>query len=148
MAPAYKAHAGTFHVYYVFVLSKLSTDLSPAGGWLTLKEYLDTEEYQHVVTGRWRVQIVTCWRPLVAEVQDCPLAFCSRSSLEESDCVVYDRVDASSLGEGMFLQHNDEQQWFWLSRQTCDEVFVFKCWDSQAKALDGMCASRPCNALR
>jgi hypothetical protein len=51
--------------------------------------------------------------------------------------MAYDRVDGSNPGEGMFLAHNGLQSWFWLSKQTWDEVFVFESWDSHAAGFKG-----------
>ncbi|KAJ8130112.1 hypothetical protein O1611_g3518 [Lasiodiplodia mahajangana] len=119
--PAYKAHG----------------DLSPRGGWLTLKAYLKEEEYLKVSGGKWRARMVTCWRPLVPQILDCPLAFCKRGSIENDDFVPYDRVDGTGDGEGLFLKQSKSQSWYWLSRQTRDEVSFFESWDS---------ASQGCNA--
>jgi len=139
MAPAYKAHAGSMLTSARQNDSHSLLDVSPRGAWLTLKEYMTPEEFQKVLNGQWRVRIITVWRPLVAKVEDCPLAFCSKPSLEESDCVAYDRVDGSTPGEGVFLSHNPGQKWFWLSDQTWDEVFIFESWDSQGEGLQGQC---------
>ncbi|KAI1271211.1 hypothetical protein F5Y07DRAFT_405828 [Xylaria sp. FL0933] len=120
--PAYKAHA----------------DLSPAGGWITLKEYLSKDDYSSIAAGKKRAMIVTCWRPLVPVVTDCPLAFCIRGTTEDVDCVSFDRVDGTnSGGEGMFLKYNHRQQWRWLSEQTCNEVSLFQSWDSTQRGLEG-----------
>lgn len=79
----------------------------------------------------------SCWRPLVSEVLDCPLAFCRRGTIDSGDFVPYDRVDGTGDGEGMFLKQGSSQAWYWLSRQTCDEVSFFESWDSMSQGCDG-----------
>ncbi|KAI1317383.1 hypothetical protein F5Y16DRAFT_406648 [Xylariaceae sp. FL0255] len=119
--PAYKAHA----------------DLSPAGGWMTLKAYLSKDEYASVKSADLRASVVTCWRSLLPVVEDCPLAFCARQTVSKEDCVPFDRVDGSaSDSQGMFLKQDPSQSWYWLPRQTRDEVSIFESWDSLKKGYD------------
>ncbi|KAL6830019.1 hypothetical protein V8C40DRAFT_239091 [Trichoderma camerunense] len=114
--PAYKAHA----------------DLSLDGGWLTLRAYLSETEREEVDGRKRRARVINCWRPLVPQVNDCPLAFCRRSTVLDEDCIPYDRVDGSIGSEGTFLKPSTRHEWNWISGQTCDEVCIFQSWDSLA----------------
>jgi hypothetical protein len=79
----------------------------------------------------------SCWRPLVPVVNDCPLAYCRPSTVLAEDCILYDRVDGSTGGEGTFLKRSDKHEWQWVSKQTSDELSLFQSWDSSDQNFRG-----------
>lgn len=48
------------------------------------------------------------------------------------------------LGENLFLYFNPDDKLYFLDKQTRDEVWIFKQFDSK----DGVAKSKYCNALR
>ncbi|KAK6527162.1 hypothetical protein TWF281_010355 [Arthrobotrys megalospora] len=83
-----------------------------------------------------RYQIINIWRPLNEVVEDCPLAFCHPESTNELDEVPGDVVKRDYIGEVYYMKHRAESKprWFYLSRQTKDEVWLFKSFDSHPGA--------------
>ncbi|KAM0456587.1 hypothetical protein ACHAPV_005093 [Trichoderma viride] len=119
--PAYKAHA----------------DLSYEGGLKALKAYLNEQELRHLCDGSSRFRIINCWRPLVAVVEDVPLAMCDRSSVQFADWLPYDRIDDTGPGEGMWLKQREWHKWYWYSQMTKHDVILFQSWDSEAPEFQG-----------
>lgn len=74
------------------------------------------------------------WRPLCAQVDDAPLAFCDPRSVDVRDLIAIDRPGADFGGEMYVLRHAEQQRWYYLSHQKPNEVFVFVTWDSDAGA--------------
>lgn len=70
------------------------------------------------------------WRPLYHTVQDRPLAVCDGSTVDQADLVRTDYVRRDDVQETMYLLHNDRQKWYYLSRQTPDDVLLIKIYDS------------------
>lgn len=58
----------------------------------------------------------------------------------------YDRIDGSTGGEGIFLKTNSDQEWQWVSGQSCDELSLFQTWDSSPTVVDSFQgeADHPC----
>lgn len=73
----------------------------------------------------------SAWRPLVDVVEDSPLAICDRRSVYMADLLEYDKVHQDVLHEGYYMKFRPHQKWYWLPKQTRNEVFLFKTWDSQ-----------------
>lgn len=64
-------------------------------------------------------------------MEDYPLALCNAFSVDEStDLVPGDRVTSQNVGEVYYIAFNPRQDWYWLSRQTPDEMTVFVSYDS------------------
>jgi hypothetical protein len=81
------------------------------------------------------------WRPLVPVVEDCPLAFCDRRTVAKTDLVDVDKIHEDHWEEGCFIKHNPEHEWYWLSKQTSEEVSVFVTWDSDHESFHSACKS-------
>ncbi|KAF3915723.1 hypothetical protein AA313_de0203575 [Arthrobotrys entomopaga] len=79
-----------------------------------------------------RYQIINIWRPINDVIEDCPLAFCHPQSTNESDEVAGDVVKVDYIGEVYYMKYRTESKhrWFYLSRQTQEEVWLFKSFDS------------------
>jgi hypothetical protein len=65
-------------------------------------------------------------------VEDQPLALCDAKTIEPVNLVACYRVVSNRLGEIYLLKHDNKQQWYWLERQTSDDVFAFVTWTSEA----------------
>jgi len=65
-------------------------------------------------------------------VETAPLAFCDKRSVDYEDLVAADRVIPEYAGEIYYLKYNPDHRWYWLSKQTPDEVFMFTSYDSYA----------------
>lgn len=78
------------------------------------------------------------WRPIIDQVQDYPLAICDGSTVSPIDFVEADHVRRHYTGSTMYLKHNNQQRFYYMSRQTKDEVLLFKNFDS-ADSVDATC---------
>ncbi|KUJ20457.1 uncharacterized protein LY89DRAFT_666129 [Mollisia scopiformis] len=81
---------------------------SPNGIKKSLSYLLTEEEKADIVEVRYRLRVINLWRPLEPVVENQPLAFCDRRSVQTSDW----------------------EEWFWLSNQTMDEVTAIVVLDS------------------
>ncbi|EXJ74854.1 uncharacterized protein A1O5_01550 [Cladophialophora psammophila CBS 110553] len=86
-----------------------------------------------------RIRVVNVWRPIIDCIRDYPLAMCDGSTVFPSDMVEADHVRRHYTGSTMYLQHNERHKFFYMSRQTKDEVLIFKNFDS-AETIAATCA--------
>ncbi|KAF2115700.1 hypothetical protein BDV96DRAFT_658968 [Lophiotrema nucula] len=109
-------------------------DVSRDCGLRRIQRYLSEEEAQTYLhdSEKWRLRIVNVWRPLCAQVDDTPLAFCDPRSVNVSDLIAVDRPSENFHSEMYILRNEPNQQWYYLSHQKPHEVFVFVSWDSDA----------------
>ncbi|KAH8813003.1 hypothetical protein F5884DRAFT_879184 [Xylogone sp. PMI_703] len=119
--PAYKAHA----------------DLSPTGGLRTLGAHMSQQELQAATDNGSRIRIINFWRPLVDVVEDVPLAMCDQRSVREEDWLLYDRIDRTGPGEGMWLKEREWHRWYWVSKMGRRDAVLFLSWDSEANGFAG-----------
>jgi hypothetical protein len=70
------------------------------------------------------------WRPINHPVEDMPLAVCDGSTVRQGDLVETDHVRSSYIGSTMYLIDDERHRWHYVSKQTPDEVLVFKNFDS------------------
>ncbi|KAL3434767.1 hypothetical protein BDV09DRAFT_168926 [Aspergillus tetrazonus] len=77
-----------------------------------------------------RFQILNVWRPLVPHLRDWPLALCDMRTVSREDLVEADLISPGFQGENMFLYFSPHYKFYFRDRQTCDEVWVFKQFDS------------------
>ncbi len=79
----------------------------------------------------WTEQLYRAWRPINGPVEDFPPAFCDAYSPNPStDLVVADRGTPHHVGEVYYVVYNENQDWYWLSRQIPDEMTVFISYGS------------------
>ena len=71
------------------------------------------------------------WRPLRYPVEDYPLAVCDGSTVPESSLVTADHVRKFYIGESLYPLHNGSHRWYYLNRQTKDEVLLLKMFDNK-----------------
>lgn len=81
--------------------------------------------------GRRMIQI-NVWRPLVDIVHRSPLAFCDATTIAPRDLIPAQIhfPDTDHVGEIYSLRKNLDQNWFYFSEMTHDEVVLIKGYDS------------------
>ncbi|KAL9120122.1 MAG: hypothetical protein Q9187_003326 [Circinaria calcarea] len=75
------------------------------------------------------------WRPLIPSVSDWPLALCDGSTVSPHSLVETDHVRRSYTGSTMYLMHEPQQKWYYLSGQGKAEVVIFKNFDSERRGV-------------
>ena len=65
-------------------------------------------------------------------VHNYPLAVCDFRTVSSNDLLATDQVNEDWLGEIYLLKYNPKHQFYWLSKQTPDEVCVMLEYDSHA----------------
>ncbi|KAK2605851.1 hypothetical protein QQS21_003691 [Conoideocrella luteorostrata] len=116
--PSYRAHVD------------VSRDCGPQ----RVRRYLSEKEAHKYLDGgiNWRIRIVNVWRALCPQVADTPLAFCAPSTVKTTDLIAVDRPSELFNGEMYLLMDQPDHQWYYLSHQNPNEVFLFVSWDSDA----------------
>ncbi|KAI9021843.1 methyltransferase [Hyaloraphidium curvatum] len=80
--------------------------------------------------GRWA--IVNIWRPIkVPQVFDFPLAVLDARSVPFEDLLPYDLIYPDRVGGNYTIRYNPQHAWYYLPRQTPEEVLLFKQFDSE-----------------
>ncbi|KAL8838631.1 MAG: hypothetical protein Q9170_002077 [Blastenia crenularia] len=78
-----------------------------------------------------RYKMVNIWKPLFGPLQDWPLALCHPASLDiEEDLELTDNVYPLNVDESVQIHYNENQDWCYLSKQSIDEVLIFRGGDS------------------
>lgn len=77
-----------------------------------------------------RIRVINVWRPLTNAVQDYPLAICDGSTVDRADLVEADHIRRQYMGSTMYLKHNQNQRFYYMSNQTKEDVLMFKNFDS------------------
>ncbi len=70
------------------------------------------------------------WRPLIESVEDWPLAICDGSTVKQSDLVEADHIRRHYMGSTMYLMPEENQKFYYMSRQNKEDVLIFKNFDS------------------
>jgi hypothetical protein len=79
-----------------------------------------------------RIRIINTWRPLIKEVEDRPLAVCNYRSVNSKDLIAIDRVFPHQLQQNYLLHHNDQQRFYYLSKQTPSDLVIMVQYDTRA----------------
>ncbi|KAL4864436.1 hypothetical protein BDV12DRAFT_201130 [Aspergillus spectabilis] len=79
------------------------------------------------------------WRPLVSHLRDWPLALCDMRTVSREDIVEADLISPGFQGENMFLYFSPHPKFYFRDRQSPDEVWIFKQFDS----MDGVAKHCP-----
>ncbi len=74
-------------------------------------------------------RFLSVWRPL-SKVQSWPLALCDARTVDPNDLVTCDIVRRRYVGETYFGKYNPDQQWYYLSDMTPDDIVLVKVYDS------------------
>ena len=56
---------------------------------------------------------------------------CDRRTVRSQDIVEVDQVAPTKLELSMSLKHQEGQKYYWLPKQTPEEVTIFTSWDSE-----------------
>ncbi|EGG12980.1 uncharacterized protein MELLADRAFT_70524 [Melampsora larici-populina 98AG31] len=120
-------------------LPVIHSDLSPTGAEFTKREaqeaLLASEDPEHVAFGKQmsekHVLIVNTWKPLHT-VRDNHLGFCKWNSLSKEDAIKSTITITDSETALQPWRYRKGQEWFYLSQQEKDEVYVFMQHDSRA----------------
>lgn len=156
LRPALHVHVGKLNDFPCPdpVLSRTS-DQSPSAVLQRIQLQLN-EDSEFLLQGRIRVikyftnpfllplladQISSVWRPLNSVVQDYPLAVCAGSTVDHADLVEADHIRRQYMGSTMYLQHNPEQKFYYMSNQTSEDVLIFKNFDSDRR-VPAQCETR------
>ncbi|KAG4424071.1 hypothetical protein IFR04_002767 [Cadophora malorum] len=86
------------------------------------------EDTEYLLRGRTR--ILNIWRPYDYAIEDCPLALCDGSTINENDLLVADHITRTYTGETVYPLYNPAAKWYYLSQQKKDEVLILKIFDS------------------
>ena len=105
-------------------------DQTVQGGSRRAMHHLTDSERDKYLDGSWRVRIMNCWRPLLHPADERPMAMCDYSTVDTVDLIAADRVSREYTGETFYLQHNENQKWYWISGQTPEEMLLFVNYDS------------------
>ena len=70
------------------------------------------------------------WRPLIDSVEDWPLALCDGGTVDRSDLVEADHIRRHYMGSTLYLMSNAKHRFYYLSKQSKDDVVIFKNFDS------------------
>ncbi|KAL8834254.1 MAG: hypothetical protein Q9170_003841 [Blastenia crenularia] len=79
------------------------------------------------------------WRPLIDVVTDWPLAVCDGSTARRIDLVEADHVRQHYTGSTMYLMYDPQQRFYYMSRQSKNDVLIFKNFDSK-RGVSATCA--------
>ncbi|KAK8045567.1 hypothetical protein PG993_005591 [Apiospora rasikravindrae] len=89
-----------------------------------------------VLQSRW--QIINAWRPIKGPLNDWPLGLCDTRTVDfKTDTMPGDIVFRRFFTENIQVHHNFNHVWYWLPRQTVDEVLLFKSAESDPSCAQG-----------
>jgi hypothetical protein len=74
--------------------------------------------------------ITSVWRPLRNPVEAWPLALSDGSKVKDQDLVETDHVRRLYTGATMNLLYRPGYEWFYINRQSKDEIIIIKNFDS------------------
>ncbi|KAI1392899.1 uncharacterized protein F4822DRAFT_145843 [Hypoxylon trugodes] len=103
-------------------------DQSPAGVLHRIRKQFGAE-IEALIHGH-RVQVINIWRPLVAVVEDLPLALCDARTVSQEDLVETEFINTDDIRRSYMVKYSDSFQFHYLSRMTKDEICIFKVFDS------------------
>ncbi|EGG03831.1 uncharacterized protein MELLADRAFT_53163 [Melampsora larici-populina 98AG31] len=91
---------------------------------------------KHLAEGK-DVIILNVWRPLCV-VEDNPLGLCKWKSPSEEECPNWGTTPTNPSNAIQAWRYMEDQEWFYLSKQKPDEVYVFLQHDSRAEDKHGI----------
>ncbi|KAI1453720.1 putative 7 alpha-cephem-methoxylase [Annulohypoxylon moriforme] len=77
-----------------------------------------------------RVRIINIWRPYDVCVESYPIAVLDGSTVPPEKLVDVDVVRQSYIGESYYPLQHDGYQWYFVDKQTKEDVLLFKMYDS------------------
>ncbi|KAK0644667.1 hypothetical protein B0T16DRAFT_418061 [Cercophora newfieldiana] len=112
-------------------------DQSPRGAVNRVKYHMGVRAPELLSKKRYR--IINIWRPLHNTVENFPLAVCDGASVPKEKLLSVDHVRKTYVGESLYPLECPEYRWYYLNRQTSDEVLLFKTYDSDPTARAKCC---------
>jgi hypothetical protein len=71
------------------------------------------------------------WRPRVNHAEDFPLAVLDPTTVDpDKDLTYLDHISQVTVAETMYVKHNPNHRWYWLSNMTPDEAVLFTQHDT------------------
>ncbi|KAF2175361.1 putative 7 alpha-cephem-methoxylase [Zopfia rhizophila CBS 207.26] len=92
-----------------------------------------------LIDSRANDSFFSIWRPFGNTVENFPLAMCDGSTVGPRDLVLADHVRKTYIGETVYPLYQDNYKWYYLNRQTRDEVLILKMFDSEPTAKAKCC---------
>lgn len=86
-----------------------------------------------------RVRVINIWRPYGEPVESWPLAVMDGSTVRSDKLVDVDVVRHSYIGEASYPLQHDDYRWYYIDKQTNQEVLLMKMFDSSATAKAKCC---------
>lgn len=78
------------------------------------------------------------WRPFFSELEDWPLGLCDWRSLDvENDLTPSDTVFPTNVAETLQVHESPAHTWYFLDKQSKDELLLFKIFDSDGTSSRG-----------
>lgn len=115
--------------YFTYApIGNVHTDYSYAGGISRLRLHLSNDELAQLKANASKVIMINAWRPLQL-VENAPLAVCDRRSVKETDAILVDKVLPNNVEEETCIRSQDYHKWYYLSKQTPDELILFVQWE-------------------
>ena len=76
-------------------------------------------------------ELGSVWRPLLNPVDNFLLAVCDGSTVSPQNVLRVDHVRKHHVGESLYPLYKPDYRWYYLNRQTRDEVLLLKIFDSK-----------------
>ncbi|KAF2801729.1 uncharacterized protein BDZ99DRAFT_402741, partial [Mytilinidion resinicola] len=70
------------------------------------------------------------WRPINHPAEDNTLTLCDGSAIDDSDVVEADHITRQYLESTMYGLFSRKHKWYYLSKQTPEELYFFKIFES------------------
>ena len=78
------------------------------------------------------------WRPFFSDLQDWPLGLCDWESVDvDNDLTPSDTIFPTNVAETLQVHENAGHKWYFLTKQSKDEVLLFKIFDSDEHSSRG-----------
>ncbi|KAL8911211.1 MAG: hypothetical protein Q9172_007711 [Xanthocarpia lactea] len=106
-------------------------------GWARIAHHITPEEKDKYFTGNYRLRIYNIWKPLNPVIDDMPLAICDPRSVTWTDLVAADVIGPGFNAEVYYLRPQAYHRWYWMSKQTAEQLLLFLSWDSHPPS-DGL----------
>jgi len=108
-------------------VQRVHIDQSYKAGPLRVTHHLP-EEAETLLKGRY--QIINVWRPIKTILKD-PLGIADARSVSDEDLVPIKLIYPDREGETYSVRPNKGHKWYYLHKQTPNEVVLIKCFDSK-----------------
>ncbi|RDW67064.1 hypothetical protein BP5796_09813 [Coleophoma crateriformis] len=108
-------------------VQRVHIDQSYSAGPTYVKLHLPAEASMLLKTS---YQIINIWRPIKTILKD-PLAVADARSVLDNDLIPIKLIYADREGENFAVKARDGHKWYYIHKQTPQEVLLLKCFDSK-----------------